>query len=152
VRHEIEFLIWFSLALAGSQRGAEAAAPFARAIDLAAGSGVIHPFVAGGAAVLQLLEPHRAGGLRTAFAARIAQALERHAPTEAPAPRSAALHQRETQILQLLGLGLRNREIGARLFISEETVKWYLKNIFGTLGVGNRTHALIKAREMGLLA
>jgi len=152
VRHEIEFLIWISLALTGLQRGAAAAAPFARAIDLAAGSGVIYPFVAGGAAVLQLLEPHRAGGLRTAFAARIAQALERRAPAEAPAARSAVLHQRETQILQLLGLGLRNREIGARLFISEETVKWYLKSIFGTLGVGNRTHALIKAREMGLLA
>ena len=66
--------------------------------------------------------------------------------------RPLQLHQREVQILNLLGSGLRNREIGQRLFISEETVKWYLKNIFGTLGVGNRTHALIKAREMGLLA
>jgi LuxR family maltose regulon positive regulatory protein len=157
VRYEIEFLMWSSLALQGLQRESQAAANFGRAIDLAAGSSVIKPFVAGGAAVLKLLEPHRAGGLRTAFAARIAQALERGTQAEAvtvmaPPARAAVLHQRETQILQLLGLGLRNKEIGARLFISEETVKWYLKNIFGTLGVGNRTHALIKAREMGLLS
>jgi LuxR family maltose regulon positive regulatory protein len=156
-RYEIEFLVWSSLALNAMRREGEAAARFGRAIDLAAGSSVIKPFVSGGAAVLKLLEPHRAGGLRTAFAARIAQALERgaqagEAPAPAPQQRGAVLHQRETQILQLLGLGLRNKEIGARLFISEETVKWYLKNIFGTLGVGNRTHALIKAREMGLLS
>jgi len=159
-RYEIEFLVWASLALRALGRESEAAAQFGRAIDLAAGSSVIQPFVAGGAGVLALLEPHRAGGLRTAFAARVAQALERGerdrpaAPNGPPAaaPRGAVLHQRETQILQLLGLGLRNKEIGARLFISEETVKWYLKNIFGTLGVGNRTHALIKAREMGLLS
>ena len=153
VRFEIEFLVWSSLALAGLDQADEAAARFGRAIDLAAGSNVVYPFLVAGADVLPLLEPHRASGLRTAFAARIAQVLERGgAPVAAPPPQNAVLHQRETQILQLLGLGLRNREIGERLFISEETVKWYLKNIFGTLGVGNRTHALIKAREMGLLA
>jgi LuxR family maltose regulon positive regulatory protein len=153
VRFEIEFLVWSSLALAALGQAGEAATHFGRAIDLAAGSGVVYPFFVGGAGVLPLLELHRTGGLRTAFAARIAQALERRAaPEAAPVRRNAELHQRETQILQLLGLGLRNREIGERLFISEETVKWYLKNIFGTLGVGNRTHALIKAREMGLLA
>ncbi len=152
MRHEIEFLVWSSLACAGLEQGAEAALRFGRAIDLAAGSSVVYPFFAAGAGVLPLLAPHQAGGLRTAFAARIAQVLEQGTPAApAPSPRAAGLHQRETQILQLLGLGLRNREIGARLFISEETVKWYLKNIFGTLGVGNRTHALIRARELGLL-
>jgi len=99
-----------------------------------------------------LLRNH--SGAHQAFAQRIGQTLgQRHS---APAPAAAArrplpLHQREVQILNLLGLGLKNREIGQRLFISEETVKWYLKKIYETLQVGNRTHALVRARELGLL-
>jgi LuxR family maltose regulon positive regulatory protein len=152
-RFEIEFLVWGAIAHSALHATTEAATRFARAIDLAAASNVIQPFFAAGQSVLPLLAPHLAGGLRTAFAARVAASIE-HRPEAAPAParKTATLHQREVQILQLLGQGLRNREIGARLFVSEETVKWYLKKIYDTLGVGNRTHALVKAREIGVIA
>ena len=152
-RFEIEFLVWGAIAHGALNSPSDAATRFARAIDLAAASNVIQPFFAAGHSVLPLLAPHLAGGLRTAFAARVAASIE-HRPEAAPAParKTAPLHQREVQILQLLGQGLRNREIGARLFVSEETVKWYLKKIYDTLGVGNRTHALVKAREIGVIA
>jgi LuxR family maltose regulon positive regulatory protein len=150
-RHEIEFLIWHSLALAGSGADGAALAQAGRAIDLASGAGVIHPFQCAGEAILPLLAPHRSGGLRTTFAAGVAASFERRPQVHAAAQRQPLLHQREVQILKLLGQGLRNREIGARLLVSEETVKWYLKKLFETLGVGNRTHALVRARELGIL-
>ena len=62
------------------------------------------------------------------------------------------LHQRETQILRLLEQGLRNKDIAARLFLSEETVKWYLKRLYGNFEVGNRLQLLVKVRRLGMLS
>ena len=56
------------------------------------------------------------------------------------------------QILRLISEGLRNREIGQRLFLSEETVKWYLKRLYCKLDVRTRTEAIASARKLGLLA
>ncbi len=61
------------------------------------------------------------------------------------------LHQREAQILRLLEQGLRNREIAARLFLSDETVKWYLKRLYGNFEAANRVQLLAKVRRLGLL-
>lgn len=61
------------------------------------------------------------------------------------------LHHREVQILRLVSEGLRNREIGERLRISEDTVKWYLKRLFAKLYVTTRTSAVARGRELGLL-
>jgi LuxR family maltose regulon positive regulatory protein len=61
------------------------------------------------------------------------------------------LTPRELEILQLLALGLSNREISERLFLAINTVKGYNRGIFGKLGVQNRTEAANKARELNLL-
>jgi predicted ATPase/DNA-binding CsgD family transcriptional regulator len=61
------------------------------------------------------------------------------------------LSERERTILRLLSDGLTNREIADRLYLSYETIKWYNKQIYGKLGVANRTHAASLARERGLL-
>ena len=55
-------------------------------------------------------------------------------------------------MLAQLALGLRNRDIGARLFISERTVARHLVQINAKLGVSNRTAAVRAARERGLLS
>lgn len=69
-----------------------------------------------------------------------------------PAPASSdRLHHREIQILRLVSEGLRNREIGERLRISEDTVKWYMKRLFAKLYVTTRTSAVARGREMGYL-
>jgi LuxR family maltose regulon positive regulatory protein len=62
------------------------------------------------------------------------------------------LTERELEILQLVAEGLSNREIGQRLYLSLPTVKWHTSNIYGKLGVKNRTTAVAKARELGLLS
>jgi len=61
------------------------------------------------------------------------------------------LSEREIQVLQLLGSGASNREIAETLVIAEGTVKNHVTSILGKLGVGDRTQAALKARELGLI-
>jgi DNA-binding CsgD family transcriptional regulator len=58
---------------------------------------------------------------------------------------------REHEILGLIAEGLSNREIGERLFVSENTVKTHSSRLFDKLGVSRRVQAVLKARELGLI-
>ena len=57
----------------------------------------------------------------------------------------------ETQVLELLAQGLRNKEIAARLGISEETVRVHVKSTFAKLNVHDRTAALAEALRRGII-
>jgi DNA-binding NarL/FixJ family response regulator len=61
------------------------------------------------------------------------------------------LSDRELEILELLALGLSNREIAQRLSLAPGTVKNYVTAILQKLGARDRTHAAIRARELGLV-
>ena len=61
------------------------------------------------------------------------------------------LSARELEVLHLIAGGASNEEIAARLFIAVSTVKRHASNIFGKLNVSNRTQAVARARETGLL-
>ena len=61
------------------------------------------------------------------------------------------LSDREKKILNLIAAGSTNSAISTTLFISLNTVKWHLKNIFAKLGVGNRTSAVAVARQLDLI-
>ncbi len=63
----------------------------------------------------------------------------------------ALLTERELDVLRLLAAGLANRDIGERLFLSPETVKTHLGNIYRKLGVEGRTQAVIVALRNKLL-
>ena len=58
---------------------------------------------------------------------------------------------REHEILGLISEGLSNREIGERLFVSENTVKTHSSRLFDKLGVNRRVQAVQKGRELGLI-
>ncbi|WP_438855881.1 response regulator [Agromyces sp. M3QZ16-3] len=58
---------------------------------------------------------------------------------------------REAEVLALVAAGRTNREIGQSLFLSEATVKSHLVHIFTKLGVGSRTAAVARARELGAI-
>lgn len=61
------------------------------------------------------------------------------------------LTPRELEILRLLAEGKSNKEIAAQLEIGGGTVKWFVKNILGKLGVGDRTRAVTTALQRGII-
>ena len=67
-------------------------------------------------------------------------------------PRAGGLQfsQRESELARLLSCGHSNRALAAALNMAPDTVKWHLKNIFGKLGVANRTQAVLRLQELGL--
>jgi LuxR family maltose regulon positive regulatory protein len=62
-----------------------------------------------------------------------------------------SLSAREREVLSLIAAGKSNREIAAELFLALNTVKRHAYNIYAKLGVNKRTHAVSKARRLGLL-
>ena len=62
------------------------------------------------------------------------------------------LNEREIEILQLVAQGATNREIAKTLFLSEQTIKNYLSNIFLKLHVNNRSEAVASAIREGLIS
>lgn len=61
------------------------------------------------------------------------------------------LSERELEILKLVATGVSNKEIAQRLYISTNTVKVHLKNIFNKIGVVSRTEAAMFAVKVGLI-
>jgi DNA-binding NarL/FixJ family response regulator len=62
-----------------------------------------------------------------------------------------ALSTRELEVLRLVAAGLSNREIGERLYVGEATVKTHLLHAFAKLDVADRTRAVTRAMELGVL-
>jgi ATP/maltotriose-dependent transcriptional regulator MalT len=61
------------------------------------------------------------------------------------------LTTREHDVLALVADGLPNRDIAARLGISDHTVKFHLASIFGKLGVSTRTEAVQRGLRLGVI-
>ena len=61
------------------------------------------------------------------------------------------MKDRERDILKLMAQGFTNSQIAGQLYLARETVRWYNKQIYTKLGVHNRTHAVTRAQELGLL-
>jgi DNA-binding NarL/FixJ family response regulator len=81
-----------------------------------------------------------------------------HRPAPAPAQRSlpgadgSRLTARELEVLGLVAAGLTNGDIARELWVTEQTVKFHLSNVYRKLGVGNRTEATHYAHVAGLVA
>jgi LuxR family maltose regulon positive regulatory protein len=71
--------------------------------------------------------------------------------TNLPQPLIAPLSERELDVLRRIAAGYSNQEIAQDLVVAVSTVKKHINNIYGKLGVGSRTRAVAKARELGLL-
>ena len=91
------------------------------------------------------ISPSMASKLLTEFAAMSKRTDERR---RVPAPR---LTDREMGVLTLVAEGLNNREIGLRLFISENTVKNHIRNILEKLHLHSRMEAVVYAVREKLL-
>ena len=136
------------------------------ALALAAPEGYVRVFLDEGAPVGALLRAQAAGrrleqlgvqAVPRAFLSGLIEAFDRHGVR--PPRRSAAavpgmaapLSTREHEVLTLMASGHPNRAIAEKLFITVDTVKRHVTHVFEKLGVANRTQAVARARELGLL-
>jgi DNA-binding NarL/FixJ family response regulator len=104
----------------------------------------------------QLLEAIREiarGGnyVKPAITERVLQAARRGESAARDAPASTLLTERETHVLRLLASGYSNREIAGALLVSVGTIKNHVSSILGKLGVRDRTRAVLKGLQSGLL-
>jgi DNA-binding NarL/FixJ family response regulator len=92
--------------------------------------------------------------LQPSVAAKLVAEFGRLTPrSPSPQPRTLLepLSPREQEVLRCLAGGMSNKEIGAKLTISEGTVKNHMSQVLGKLQVLDRTQAALRARELGLL-
>jgi DNA-binding NarL/FixJ family response regulator len=80
-----------------------------------------------------------------------ASAVLRRVRGEAPPRDGPSLTPREKAVLEHLARGLANKQIAAQLGISERTVKFHVSSVFAKLGAANRTEAVTRAAQAGLI-
>jgi len=148
----------------------EALTVLERALGLAQPGGFIFPFLELGPQMADLLKRLHNQNVAADYVGKILAAFpdfelgsgglssESEALTPSQSPKSKiqnslieSLTNRELDVLELLAQRLQNKEIAEKLFISGETVKAHLKNIYQKLNVGKRREAVSKVMELGIL-
>jgi LuxR family transcriptional regulator, maltose regulon positive regulatory protein len=123
-----------------------------QALRLAEPEGYVRLFADLGLPLARLLQAAQARAVLPDYVAALLAAFGEGLPSPALETLPEPLTAREQEILEMLAAGLTNRQIAAQLVISPQTVKKHTGNIYGKLGVNNRTGAVARAREVGLLA
>jgi LuxR family maltose regulon positive regulatory protein len=156
----LEILIVQALAYEAQGETAAALKPLEQALTLAEPEGYQRIFVDEGSLMTRLLYAALERGIAPAYAQRLLAAVKLDEPqlrkrtdkdmliSEGVEP----LSEREIEVLQLISDGLTNQEIASQLYISLNTVKGHARNIYGKLGVKNRTQAIAKGKSLGILA
>ncbi|NMB87879.1 MAG: AAA family ATPase [Chloroflexi bacterium] len=132
-----------------------------QAVALAAPQGYLRAFLDQGAQLTgllaALLRSAPADATQAGFIQQLRAALP---PGESSPPASGspavpalpeALTERQLAVLRLVAQGLKYDEIAGQLFISKNTVRFYIKEIYGKLAVNSRARAVEVARRLGLL-
>jgi DNA-binding NarL/FixJ family response regulator len=86
---------------------------------------------------------------KTWLSSAVAESIVEHTVIEGARAAEPELSVRETEVLHLLAQGMSNREIGERLYISERTVRYHLRNIYDKLGLRGRGEAIAWAVRKG---
>ncbi len=128
----------------------------AEALGLAQPEGYLRSFVDLGPPMAALLQRAAAQDIASEYVGRLLAAFDLAVEAEMlRSPQAKVLIEplspRELEVLGLVAEGLSNRQVGQRLHIAESTVKSHLNNVYGKLGVDNRTQAAAKARALNLL-
>src|SRR5439155_15988962 len=112
----------------------------------------------------RLIAAQRAGrgeGIPIGYLARLNRAFDTAATRSESDPRRGSdpapgivepLTNRELEVLQMLAAGQSNQAIADRLVITLDTVKKHVTHLLGKLGAANRTEAVARARELGLIS
>jgi len=133
-----------------------------RALEIGESQGYLRTFVDLGSPMRELLQIAARQGIALNYVSRILEAFPDDEAISTPSPvfRSSRrevdglvepLNEREMTILRYLAGTPSNQEIADELYLSVNTVKWYARNIYSKLGVGNRREAVLSAHELGIL-
>ena len=127
-----------------------------RALEIGAAGGLIRSFIDEGPISVRLVREiahEEQGSPQSEYFIRLLLAIG-DAPVQSTGETAAveALSERELEVLKMLAAGLSNKQAAAKLFISENTVKWHLQHVYSKLGVRNRTGAVAVARKLGLFS
>jgi LuxR family transcriptional regulator, maltose regulon positive regulatory protein len=154
-----------ALALAADGQDTAAVAALADVLILACPQGYVRIFADEGPAMSallgQLLAARRPGQaqvplgclarLQRAFASPPATPFSGQPPAPAGSGLVEPLTARELQVLALLATGRSNLAVSEELFITIDTVKKHVSHLLGKLGTANRTEAVARARDLGLI-
>ena len=156
-----------ALALAASGEQAAAVAALAAALRLACPQGYVRVFADEGAPMAALLgrliAAQRSGEAAAGGPARLpgpaparVRRAARRAGSRAGHRRGGTGHgraadRRELEVLSMLAAGRSNQAIAGQLVVTLDTVKKHVSHILGKLGAANRTEAVARARELGLI-
>jgi LuxR family maltose regulon positive regulatory protein len=155
----LEILITQALAYETQGNTATALAPLEQALTLAEPEGYLRIFVDEGSWMTRLLYNAMKRGIKPDYVQRLLGAFHLNEAIQQEAANAHGLlaegveplSERETEVLQLISEGLTNQEIAGKLHISLHTVKGHARNIYGKLGVKNRTQAIAKGKALGIL-
>jgi LuxR family maltose regulon positive regulatory protein len=159
----IEALVLLARCRQARDQDAQAVDALGRAVALAEPGGYVRLFADEGPSVAGMLNQVAERRIAPAYVQQLldacaASALGMRRPGTTPttreekAPLLEPLSERELDVLELIALGLTNRQIAARLYLSLNTVKVHTRNIYGKLDVHSRTQAVARARLLGALA
>ncbi len=166
----IDILVIQASSLQAQGDTAHATAILERALSLAKPGGFIRVFINEGGPMAELLRHAASRGITPAYVNRLLTAFtfETQRPSAAGTqpqgtkdkmrssavqllPLAEPLSERELEVLRLMAAGLKYKEISDQLFISLNTVRFHVKNIFGKLAVHNRAQATDTAKALALL-
>ncbi|AOY87557.1 helix-turn-helix transcriptional regulator [Marinobacter salinus] len=167
-RHLVEILLVYGEALDCQGRREEALEMLDRAVKKAANAGFMRLFAEESPRLRALLLNLPALNAPGTWNATLVSMLRQQEGSSAPAPEASTpvpvisanagasplqepLSQREMQVLALINEGHANKEIAAKMEVAPATVKAHIRNLYGKLGVGRRTEALARARNLGFL-
>ncbi|MGZ8804470.1 MAG: response regulator transcription factor, partial [Microbacterium sp.] len=130
-------------------RVAAARSLLTRALELASEHGIVSVFMWAGPEVIRLVEilPLRP----TPFRAQVLECAREHLRASPDAALSEPLTDRERELLAYLPTRLTNAELAARFFVSVNTIKTHMAHIYRKLDAANRSAAVARATELGLL-
>jgi LuxR family maltose regulon positive regulatory protein len=155
----IEILMLQALAAEASGDTLSALVHLEHALGLAEPQGYLQLFVDEGAPMAHLLYEAIPHGFLHEYVSRLLAAFPVPEPEQANPPLAEkpefpmieSLSKREIDVLKLMAMGLTNQVIATRLYLSRNTIKVHTRNIFGKLGVNNRTQAVARAKALGIL-
>jgi LuxR family transcriptional regulator, maltose regulon positive regulatory protein len=154
ISRQLESLVLQAVAFHRIGETVKALSRLEKALQLAEAEGSLRIFLNEGAPMISLLRSINRKNANPEFSTLLLSEFSKR-PSGKNVPAQGAvrdsLSKRELELLRLVASGCSNKEIASQLVISLATVKRHTVNIFNKLDVKNRTEAVARARELGLL-